>query len=131
MGIERFEDIQGWQKARDLVRLVYGASSQKPFARDFWLRDQIRDAAGSVMANIAEGFDAGSDAEFVRFLRYACRSASEVQSHLYIALDQKYVTQVQFEEIYQAAAEAKRLIGGFIRYLQSSNPKSPARSRKK
>jgi len=121
MKIERFEDIQGWQKARELTRMVYEVTKQGAWgtSRDFWLRDQIRDAAGSVMANIAEGFDAGSDAEFIRFLRYARRSASEVQSHLYIALDQGYVNQPQFSEIYQTAEEAKRLIGGFIRYLQS------------
>ena len=100
--------------------MVYEVSNQGAFARDFWLRNQIRDAAGSVMANVAEGFDAGSDAEFIRFLRYARRSASEVQSHLYIALDQGYITQAQFDEIYETAAEAKRLIGGFIRYLQKS-----------
>jgi len=119
--IERFEDIQGWQKARELTRLVYEATRGEAFARDFRLRDQIRDAAGSVMANIAEGFDAGSDAEFIRFLHYARRSASEVQSHLYIALDQGYVNQTQFKEIYETAAEASRLIGGFIRYLQSES----------
>ena len=117
--IERFEDVQGWQKARELTRMVYSVTGQGAFARDFGLRDQIRRAAGSVMANVAEGFDAGSDAEFVRFLRYARRSASEVQSHLYIALDQGYIIQAQFDELYETAAEAKRLIGGFIRYLQS------------
>ncbi len=119
MKIERFEDIQGGQKARELTRLVYEATRGEAFARDFWLRDQIRNAAGSVMANIAEGFDAGSDTEFIRFLRYARRSASEVQSHLYIALDQSYISQPQFNAIYETAAEARRLIGGFIRYLQS------------
>jgi len=87
MKIERFEDIEGWQVARVLARMVFGVSNKGPFARDFRLRRQIEDAATSVMANIAEGFDAGSDAEFIRFLGYARRSASEVQSHLYIALD--------------------------------------------
>ena len=120
MKIERFEDIQGWQKARELTRLVYVVTRQGGFERDFWLRDQIRDAAGSVMANIGEGFDAGSDAEFVRFLRYARRSASEVQSHLYIALDQDYISESEFNEIHERAAEAKRLIGGFMRYLGKS-----------
>jgi len=130
--IERFEDIQGWQKARELTRLVYEATKGEAFSKDFWLRDQIRDAAGSVMANIAEGFDAGSDAEFIRFLHYARRSASEVQSHLYIALDQDYVNQTQFKEIYETAMEARRLIGGFIRYLQSEahSRQSSAKSRK-
>lgn len=118
MKIERFEDIQGWQKARELTRIVYAATRQGEFARDYGLRDQIRRAAISVMANIAEGFDAGSDVEFIRFLRYARRSASEVQSHLYVALDQGYITQDRFNQIYHTATEARRLIGGFIRYLQ-------------
>jgi four helix bundle protein len=120
MKIERFEDIQGWQKARELTRMVYEVTKKDAFARDRWLRDQIRGATGSVMANIAEGFDAGSDTEFIRFLRYARRSASEVQSHLYIALDQGYITQGHFDAIYQTASEARRLIGGFIRYLEKS-----------
>ncbi len=128
MKLERFEDIQGWQKARELAQMVYQVTSQGAFARDFGLRDQIREAAVSVMANIAEGFDAGSDAEFIRFLRYARRSASEVQSHLYIALDRGYISSAQFDTLYETAAEAKRLIGGFIRYLQSSSPQSTATS---
>jgi four helix bundle protein len=94
MKIERFEDIEGWQEARVLARMVYGVSDKGQFARDFPLRRQIEDATASVMANIAEGFDAGSDAEFIRFLCYARRSASEVQSHLYIALDRGYVGNV-------------------------------------
>jgi four helix bundle protein len=120
MKIERFEDIEGWQEARVLARMVYAVSSKEQFARDFPLRRQIEDAAASVMANIAEGFDAGSDAEFIRFLGYARRSASEVQSHLYIALDRNYVAGEDFEAIYQKAVQAKKLINGFIRYLRQS-----------
>jgi four helix bundle protein len=120
MKIERFEDIEGWQEARVLARMVYEVSSKGQFARDFRLRRQIEDAAASVMANIAEGFDAGSDAEFIRFLGYARRSASEVQSHLYIALDRGYVTEQDFKPIHQKADQAKKLINGFIRYLRRS-----------
>ncbi len=120
MKIERFEDIEGWQEARVLAQMVYEVSSKGQFARDFRLRRQIEDAAASVMANIAEGFDAGSDAEFIRFLGYARRSASEVQSHLYIALDRDYVAEENFDAIYQKAVQAKKLINGFIRYLRQS-----------
>lgn len=70
------------------------------------------------MANIAEGFDAQSDAEFIRFLGYARRSASEVQSHLYLALDRQHITQEEFEELYDRTVKVKQLIGGFIRYLR-------------
>jgi four helix bundle protein len=72
------------------------------------------------MHNIAEGFDAGSDSEFIRFLGYARRSATEVQSQLYIARDQGYIVQVQFDSIYSKATDVKKLINGFVRYLRSS-----------
>jgi four helix bundle protein len=116
--IQRFEDLQSWQKARQLANAVYELTRQSAFAKDFELRDQIRDAAGSVMHNIAEGFDAGTRAEFVRFLKIARRSASEAQSELYLALDQKYITPEQLKSTYDLATEAKRLINGMITYLR-------------
>jgi len=79
MAIERFEDIKAWQRARELAREMYALSGCGNFATDFGLRDQIRRAAGSVMHNIAEGFDARSDPEFIRFPGYARRSATELQ----------------------------------------------------
>ncbi len=80
MKIERFEDLQCWQKARQLANIIYDLTGHQSFSRDFQLRNQIRDAAGSVMHNIAQGFDSGTDPEFIRFLKIARRSASEVQS---------------------------------------------------
>lgn len=88
------------------------------FARDYGLRDQIQRASVSIMANIAEGFDSNSDEEFIRFLRYALRSATEVQSHLYVALDQNYIDKPAFDDLYAQAGETKSLISGFIRYLR-------------
>ncbi len=123
MKIERFEDIQAWQEARMLANMVYDATDTGTFARDFALRDQIRDAAGSVMHNIAEGFEAGSDAEFVRFLKIARRSASEVQSELYLALDRKYLAADRFQPIYDQATRVKKLINAFIGYLNRSRAK--------
>ncbi len=117
MKIERFEDIRAWQEARVLANMVYDATEAGMFARDWGLRDQIREAAGSVMHNIAEGFDAGSDAEFVKFLKYARRSASEVQSELYLAQDRKYLAAESFQPIYDKATEVKKLINAFIGYL--------------
>ncbi|MGQ9627965.1 MAG: four helix bundle protein [Anaerolineae bacterium] len=121
MKIERFEDVKAWQEARLLTNMVYEVSDSGSFAKDFGLRDQIRRAAGSTMHNIAEGFDTGSDTEFIRFLKYARRSASEVQSQLYIALDQRYITQEQFRRIYDQATSVKRLINAFIGYLRKSH----------
>jgi four helix bundle protein len=116
--IRRFEDLECWQKARKLANTIYDLTEQPPFARDFKLRDQIRDAAGSVMHNIAEGFDAGYNVEFIRFLKLARRSASEVQSQLYLALDRKYITHEELDRAYNFAAEAKQLINAFIAYLR-------------
>ena len=97
---------------------MYQVSKSPNFSSDADLRRQIRRAAVSSLSNVAEGFDAGSDAEFRRFLRIARRSVTEVQSHLYVALDQKYLGQNEFDDIYNQAVEVKRLMGGFIRYLK-------------
>jgi four helix bundle protein len=85
--VQRFEDIQGWQEARKLVKMIYALTAKDAFARDFGMRDQIRRASVSIMANVAEGFDCESNIEFARFLGIARRSAVEVQSLLYAALD--------------------------------------------
>ena len=120
MPIRRFEDIEGWQLARELTRQVYTASHSGEFSRDFGLRDQITRAAGSTMHNIAEGFDGGSNAEFIKFLRYSQRSCSEVQSQLYVALDQGYLSRDEFDAIYAQAELTHAKVGGFIRYLLSA-----------
>lgn len=121
--IERFEDIESWQKARELTRMVYEMTQEGAFARDFGLRDQIRRAAVSIMSNIAEGFGRGGNREFIQFMATAKGSASEVQAQLYVALDAGYITQEQFELLYGTVESTARLIGGFMRYLQSSDQK--------
>ena len=97
--------------------MVYEATRQASFSKDYGLKDQIQRASGSVMHNIAEGFDSGSNAEFARFLRYAQRSCTEVKSQLYAALDQNYLSEEQFQRIYEQATQTHKRIGGFIRYL--------------
>ena len=124
MKIERFEDIRAWQQARELSNFVYDLTEQGRFAKDFRLRDQIQGAAGTVMHNIAEGFDDGSDVEFIRFLKYARRSASEVQSEIYLALDRKYISAEDFQRVYDMATTTKKSINAFIAYLRKSKPKS-------
>ena len=119
MKIERFEDIDAWQLARELTRKVYGLTKKAKFARDFGLRRQIQDAAGSSMHNIAEGFDSETNNEFVRFLRYAKRSCTEVQSELYMAVDQQYITKAEFQDVYDHAGRTRATIRGFIKYLLS------------
>lgn len=118
--IKRFEDIRAWQAARELTNFVYKMTKNDLFLNDWGLRNQIRRAAGSSMHNIAEGFDAGSDSEFVRFLGYARRSVSEVQSQLYTALDQKYIDKKVFKKVYDKADQTIRQINGFISYLMKN-----------
>lgn len=93
--------------------------SKGQFARSYALKDQIDRSAGSVMDNIAEGFDGGSNAEFSRFLGYAQRSCSEVRSQLYRALDRNLIDQSEFDTLSALASECHARIGGFIRYLKN------------
>jgi four helix bundle protein len=118
--ITRFEEIEGWQKARELTRAIYDITSQGAFAGDFTLKDQIRRAGVSSMANVAEGFEREGNKEFVRFLTRSKGSSAEVKSHLYVALDARFITEAQFTQTYQLADETGRLLGGFMRYLESS-----------
>ena len=121
--IEKFEDIDAWKKARELSKSIYDISSQGDFSRDYGLRDQIRRAAVSVMSNIAEGFERRGDTEFRRFLAIAKGSAGEVRAQLYIALDAGLISQEQFDELYDLTSDVASLIGGFLRYLASSQSK--------
>ena len=118
--IRRFEDIVAWQEARRLVQQVYAMCDDGAFARDYGLRDQIRRASVSVMTNIAEGFDCDSKVEFARFLGIARRSAVEVQSLLYTALDIGYIQEDRFTASYAQAAKAKGLIGRLKQSLHQS-----------
>ena len=101
MKIERFEDIEAWQLARELTRKVYCLTKKSGFAKDYGLKRQIQDAAGSSMHNIAEGFDSETNREFIRFLRYSKRSCSEVQSELYISVDEEYISSGEFKDVYE------------------------------
>jgi four helix bundle protein len=115
--IERLEDVQAWQAARELANAIYDASRNPNFERDFRFRDQIRAAAVSVMSNIAEGFESQGNRNFVRYLYLAKGSAGEVRAQLYVALDQGYITQEQFDTLRAKSEDISRLLAGFIRYL--------------
>ena len=118
MKIERFEDIEAWQLARKLTQKVYRMTRKPCFARDYGLKGQIQNAAGSSMHNIAEGFDSETNAEFIRFLRYAKRSCTEVQSELYVALDEEYISPNEFKDVYEQARRTRAAVRGFINYLK-------------
>ncbi len=118
MKIERFEDIEAWQLARELTQKVYQLTKKPGFAKDYGLKRQIQEAAGSSMHNIAEGFDSETNAEFIRFLRYAKRSCTEVQSELYVALDEEYISPNEFKDVYEQTRRTRAAIRGFINYLK-------------
>jgi four helix bundle protein len=120
MKITRFEDIDAWQEARKLVSMVYDVVDQSlKFKRDFRLLNQVQGAAISCMSNIAEGFSRKSNREFIQFLFISKSSAAEVQSQLYVALDQEYIAQVDFDGIYNQAETVSKMASGFIKYLTS------------
>ena len=120
MKISRFEDIEAWQQARELVRYVYKTIREsQEFQKDFRLTNQIQGAAISTMANIAEGFSRHSNREFMQFLFISKSSSAEVQSHLYVALDQGYIKQEAFRKIYEQAEKVSKMCSGFIKYLSS------------
>ena len=117
----KFEEIQAWQKDQDLTLRVYRITSDGNFARDFGLRDQIRRASVSIMANIAEGHGRRSSLEFANFLNVARGSAAEVQSHLYIARGLTYIDQAEFDELYQLLTEVSRMTLSLAQYLRTTD----------
>ncbi len=117
MTINQFEEIEGWQMARLVCQEIYTTTAETDLGRDFSLKDQMLRSSGSIMDNIAEGFDAGSNREFVRFLQYSKRSCSELQSQLYRCLDRQYFNETRFDELYEKVGDNRSKIGGFIRYL--------------
>ena len=120
MKITRFEDIKAWKESRKLVKFVYAAiNANENFQKDYRLVNQIQGASVSVMSNIAEGFSRKSNKEFAQFLFISKSSAAEVQSQLYVALDQNYITQKTFQKIYDQAEVVSKLNSGFIKYLRS------------
>ncbi len=116
--IKKFEEIEAWQKARLLVNNLYHITSKNPFSKDYALRDQLLRSSVSIMVNITEGFGRKSKKEFANYLNIAHASAAEVQSHLYIALDQNYIDKTLFNKLYQECGEISKMILGFQNYLR-------------
>jgi len=115
----RLEDIQVWQKARKLTRQIYEITANGNFAKDYGLRNQIQRASVSIMANVAEGFGRRSDKEFANFLNMAHGSVSEVQSHLYVALDLN-VSKDSFAELNGLLDEVSRMSLVLAQHLRKS-----------
>src|SRR5262249_52456785 len=118
--ISKFEEIESWKAARELTKTVYKATSSGPFSKDFALRDQIRRSTISIMSNIAEGFERDGDKEFIQFLSVAKGSCGEARAQLYVALNQCYLTETEFQSAEKMASETSRLISGLMKYLRQS-----------
>ena len=120
MKVDKFEDLEIWQLARELSKVIKFHSTDNNFEKDFRFRDQIRAASGSIMDNIAEGFERGGNKEFIQFLYYSKGSCGEVRSQLYRALDFGYITQEEFEKLSEQALRISVKISNLIQYLKKS-----------
>ena len=121
--IQRFEDLEIWQKARVLAKDVYELTFIDPILHDFRMKDQMRGSSGSIMDNIAEGFERSSRLEFVNSLGIAKGEAGELKSQLYRAFDVRYINQETFDILYKQADEITKMITSFIAYLNQSDIK--------
>lgn len=117
--ITRFEEIEAWQTARELAKMIYSIAEEGKIARDFGLKEQLRRASVSVMSNVAEGFESKTQALFIRYLGIAKASAGEVRSQLYVARDVGYLTEQQFSNLFQMAEKASRQLSRFISYFEA------------
>ena len=121
--VKRFEDLDVWKKARVLCKMIFNLTQKETFSKDFSLKDQIRRSSGSVMDNIAEGFERGGKKEFIQFLYIAKSSAIETKSQLYRALDYNYILEIEFEQTYNECNDIAKMIMGLIKYLKQSEYK--------
>ena len=119
----RLEDIIGWQKARELCKIINLLTLKQNFSKDFKLVSQIKGSSGSAMDNIAEGFERGGNKEFIQFLFISKGSAGETRSQLYRALDNSYITEEEFKKAYELANEVGKLAAGLISHLKTSELK--------
>lgn len=121
--VQRFEDLEIWKKVRILSDKVYPLTFNEPIASDFRIKDQMRGSVGSIMDNIAEGFERGSKFEFINSLTTAKGETGELKSQLYRCLDNKYISQKLFDELYNLANELTKMLTSFISYLNKTKIK--------
>jgi four helix bundle protein len=118
--ITKFEDLEIWQSARILSKKVYALTYKEPLTSDFRLKDQMRGSSGSIMDNIAEGFERASRLEFINSLSIAKGEIGELKSQLYRAFDNSYISEATFNELYEEANILTKKTTNFITYLNAS-----------
>ncbi len=121
--VERFEDLKIWQLARELSQIIHNLTIKDQFSKDFKLVGQINGSSGSIMDNIAEGFERDGNKEFIQFLTFSKGSCGETRSQLYRALDYQYITQEEFDTAYKMTLEESKMLKSFIQYLKDSDMK--------
>jgi four helix bundle protein len=121
--IERFEEIVSWKESRELNQVLGDLIDTGKFKNSYRLINQIEGSAGSIMDNIAEGFERGGNKEFIQFLYIAKGSCGELRSQLYRALDRKYIMQCEFDNFSGQAMKTSGLIQKLINYLETSETK--------
>jgi len=122
---KRFEDIDAWQKSRYLAQQLNSITKYPNFRDDLDLKRQIKRSAGSIMDNIAEGFERGGNKEFIQFLSISKASAGEIRSQLYRSLAQEFISKQQFEELSMLVVEISKMLEGLMSYLRKSDLKGP------
>ena len=121
--IQRFEDLEIWQIARELYNKISKVAKLLRAAHEFRFAEQIKSAAGSIMDNIAEGFERNSRLEFVNSLSISKGECGELKSQLYRTLDDNHIDKKLFDELYEDTDKESRKIASFMKYLNTSEIK--------
>lgn len=122
-GFKRFEDIEAWQLARVLCKLIYSYIQREKFSKDYSTVNQINKSSSSIMDNIAEGFERGGNKEFIQFLYIAKASCGELRSQLYRVLDRNYINEEEFKDLFDRSLTISKKLGALINYLKNSDYK--------
>ena len=121
--IERFEDLEIWQKARELNKWVIKICKYTALSKDFDMNRHLKKTSGSIMDNIAEGFDRGGNTEFRQFLSISKGSSGEMKSQFYRCLDSEYIEEAEFKDLYKLTDDISKMASGLINYLNKSDLK--------